>query len=71
MRIVHISGKQKEKLKTPSRSQLERESAKRWMAIQYEADYRKALIEHADLIAEVQKLDPTWKPIKKTGRSPT
>jgi hypothetical protein len=70
MRIVHIAREVKEKPKTPSKSQLERESARRRLAIQEETNFRKALIEHADLIAEVQKLDPTWKPIKvKTGRS--
>jgi hypothetical protein len=64
MKIVHIAGAKTVKPAAPSKSKKELISARRWMAIQEEANYRKALVKYAERIKAIQLRDPNWKPMK-------
>jgi hypothetical protein len=70
MKIVHIAGIKPIKPASPSKSQKESFSARRWRAIQEEADWQKAILKHSDRIKSIQQRDPEWKPKKLTKSFP-
>jgi len=68
MRIVHLATeyqtppKREPKPKKPTKAEETSHRARQWALKQKHKDYQKALIEHADVIAEIRKRDPTYKP---------
>lgn len=64
MKIVHIAGVVEEKPKAPSKREKQQVSARRWMEVQEQRNYRAALKEFDSEIKEIQKSCPGWTPIK-------
>ena len=68
MKIVHLATeyrtppKREPKPKKPTKADETTQRARQWALKMRQRDYQKALIEHADVIAEIRKRDPRYKP---------
>lgn len=62
MRIVYLSTEVEVKPKAPVKAAKQLASARRWMAIQNQRNYKSALKNFEEEIKEIQKHEPGWAP---------
>lgn len=64
MHVIHINTPPAKKPKTVRKQSSRLERARRWMAVQSQQDYEKALLENQTAINKIRKHTPGWMPDK-------
>ena len=67
MKVVHSQLRTADQPKAVKRISRREASARRWMELQQQRDYREAIKENMADILEIQKSEPGWMPTKENS----